>query len=290
MTYQEVNKFKFINIGLLTPVDTSISHIRDFTQGNINNAAKDRYPLWNDLSNNNLQKPFMHGVVGPRWRPQNVEVTNGMNMIASPMPKPEHYNRIIASEYPNRSYSRSFNFDMPLREEVQQIYLPNQITRVTTERFDPRHPLKQPVETYSGTLHHNTGSANDRIVTGQPNFLEKSKKIAHKKNNNPGPISMTPQEVTGHAQQGINHARAVFDKTGDDLAVMKNGIAPYLDHSLANNFDIGQRMIIPVQSTNRLETPTLLLHNFPEARKASIDQYRDTPAGVRSLNMFRRLK
>jgi hypothetical protein len=236
----------------------------------------------------------MHGVVGPRWRPQNVEIVNGMNMIASPMPKPEHYKRIIASEYPNRTYSRSFHFDVPLREEVQQIYLPNQITRVTTERFDPRRPLKQPVETYSGTLFHNTGSANDRIVTGQPNFLEKSKKIknksAHKKNSNSDPISMTPEEVHGHAQTGIHHARAIFDRTGDDLAVLKNGIAPALDRTLANNFDIGQRMIIPVQSANRYETPTLQLHHNAAARQASIDEYRDTPAGVRSLNMFRRLK
>lgn len=214
-------------------------------------------------------------------------------MIASPMPKPEHYNRVIASEFPNRTYSKSFHFDLPQREEVQQIYIPNQVTRVTTERFDPRLPLKQEVGTFSGTLVHNTGSANDRIVVGQPNFLEKSGKYRARSKNNKNrksePISMGPQELLGHAQTGTSQARAIFDKTTKNLGLLKNGIAPPVDRRLIDNFDIGTRMIIPVQSANRAEHPSLLLNDNTAERQAGIDQMRNTPAGIRSLNTYRRL-
>ena len=218
----KVKKLKFIKIGSLSPVDTSIPHIRDFTQGNINNAAKDRHPLWNDLSNNNLNKPFYHGVVGPSWRPQDSEIDNGKNIISSPIPKPDHNeNRVIANDLPATTFSSSFHFDLPLRKDVQQITIPTQVTKTTTERFDPRLPLKQPVETFSGTLIHNTGSTNERLVTGLPTFLEKSQKYstgkANNKNKNSDPITMTPQELAVHAQTGISHTRAVVDRTTENL-------------------------------------------------------------------------
>jgi len=278
-----------------SPVDTSVSHIREFTQGNINNAAKDRHPLWNDLSNNNLNKPFYHGVVGPRWRPQNAELTNGFNMIASPMPKPENYNRVVADEYPSKTFSRSY-FDMPLRKDVQQINIPNAVTRVTTERFDPRIPLKQPVETVSGTLFHGTGSTNENVVHGLPTFLGKSeKKISkhhksHKNLRDDVNQSDSLSAARDNAQLGISHARTAFNRATGDLGILKNGIAPPYTNKMYSHFERGSNMIIPVQMTNKLDRQSLLLNDNEADRQASIDAYRDTPAGVRSLNTFRRLK
>jgi hypothetical protein len=245
-----------------------------------------------------LNKPFYHGVVGPRWRPQKAEMTNGFNMISSPMPKPENYERVVAEEFPAKTFSRSY-FDAPLRKDVQQINIPNAITKVTTERFDPRIPLKQPVETYSGTLLHGTGSSNTNIVHGLPTFLSKSeKKVSkvtknhkHRKNHRRSLDEPASQSnFLSEAQAGLAHARAAYNRSSASLGILKNGIAPPNNNKLYSHFDTGSKMIIPVQTKNKYEKQSILLNDNEEERQASIDAYRDTPAGVRSLNTYRRLK
>lgn len=281
-----------------SPVESSVTHIREMTQGNINNAAKDRFPLWNDVSNNNLNKPFYHGVVGPRYRPIAAEINNGKNIIASPMPKPENYERVIANEYPEKTFSRSY-FDAPLRKDVQQINIPNAITRVTTERFDPRIPLKQEVGKIDGTLIHGTGSTVERIVTGQPSFLEKSgKKFAkhHKarkvtKSHRSHHTEVdTLSDARSSAGIGLAHARATYDRASENLGILKNGVAPSNTNKLYSHFERGTDMIIPIQMANKYERQSLLLNDDAEGRQARIDAWRDTPAGVRSLHTYRRLK
>jgi len=216
-------------------------------------------------------------------------------MIASPMPKPENYERVVAEEYPSKTFSRSY-FDMPLRKDVQQINIPNAITKVTTERFDPRIPLKEPVETVSGTLFHGTGSTNENIVHGLPTFLGKSeKKISknhksRKHHRDDREHSEFLSDATENAQLGVAHSRATFSRATGDLGILKNGIAPPHTSKMYNHFERGTNMIIPVQTTNKLENQSLLLHDNAAERQASIDAYRDTPAGVRSLNTYRRLK
>jgi hypothetical protein len=281
-----------------SPVEPSVTHIREMTQGNINNAAKDRFPLWNDVSNNNLNKPFYHGIVGPRWRPINAEINNGKNMISSPMPKPENYEKVIASEYPEKTFSRSY-YDVPLRKDVQQINIPNAVTRVITERYDPRIPLKQEVEKVDGTLIHGTGSTVERIVHGQPSFLAKSEKKlskhhksrkATRNHKNFGNEVDSLLDAKSSASLGIAQSRAVYNRATENLGILKNGIAFPYTNKLYSHFERGSDMIIPVQMVNQYERQSLLLNEDAEGKQARIDAYRDTPAGVRSLHTYRRLK
>ena len=261
-----------------SPVASSVTHIREMTQGNINNAAKDRFPLWNDVSNNNLNKPFYHGVVGPRWRPISAEINNGKNIISSPMPKPENYERVIANEYPDKTFSRSY-FDAPLRKDVQQINIPNAITRVTTERFDPRIPLKQEVEKIDGTLIHGTGSTVERIVTGQPSFLEKSgkkfakhhkaRKVAKSHRSHQNEVD-TLSDARSSAGFGLAQANAVYNRASENLGILKNGVAPSNTNKLYSHFERGTDMIIPIQMANKYERQSLLLNDDAEGRQARI--------------------
>lgn len=216
-------------------------------------------------------------------------------MISSPMPKPENYNRVIADEFPQTTFSRSY-FDTPLRNEVQQINIPTAITKVTTERYDPRVPLKQPVSTFSGTLLHNTGSTNENIVQGLPSFLGKSEKkvLKHRKHlrnhrdyENQG---LGNSNFLSDTRAAVENARAVYNRSSSALNVLKNGIAPPINNNLHSHFEKGEKMIIPVQMTNKLEQQSLLLNDNEAMRQASINEYRDTPAGVRSLHTYRRLK
>ncbi len=218
-----------------------------------------------------------------------MEQVDGKTIIASPAPKPEHYNRIIAEEYPSRTFSKSI-YDAPLRNEVQQIDIPNQITKVVTEKIDPRLPLKQPVETFNGPLIHNTGSTDERIVHGLPSFLEKSGKYKmrnlHKKNNQIPNIEQAHQ----HLQTGISHAKSVWNRSSEHLGILKNGIAPHINPAILERFERGTDMIIPVQTTNKLETPSLRLYDNHKAIQENIEALKDTPIGIRSLNTYRRLK
>merc|ERR1712151_1470982 len=146
-------------------------HVTNMMMGHVNTNVPDRSPMWKNFHNNLYKRPFMHGVVGPQWSVPAAERTGGMNIIASPMPKPDLKTKIIAGDLPPKSYTPTA-FDSPLRKDVVQADMPTQITRTREEASDPRRPPKRPVPRTGGTMYHGTGSIDARVIHGSiPSFM-----------------------------------------------------------------------------------------------------------------------
>lgn len=138
---------------------------------------KDNHPLWRNDKNtehDKLERPFYFGVSGPTWQVPIAENNDDFTLISSPVPLASPTaNRIIAAEIPALSVSQSINYDYPKRSEVAQVNLPSSTTRLVSSHYDPRFPLKQPVDTVEGPLISGTFSPITMI----------EKKIRKKKSN-----------------------------------------------------------------------------------------------------------
>merc|ERR1712151_38482 len=143
-------------------------------------AARDRSPLWKDFTRPGFERPFMHGVVGPQWGVPKADVTDGFDIIGSPMPKPDLSNRIISDYFPDHTYTGT-SFDVPKRQDVIQSDLPTQTTRTFEETLDPKGKSKKPVQTVTGTIYHGTGSTDPNVVFGGKFIESNSKEIEERK-------------------------------------------------------------------------------------------------------------
>jgi hypothetical protein len=238
--------------------------------GNPNNMVKDRHPLWKNFRNNNFERPFMHGVVGPQWNVPLSEDDKGFKHIASPMPKPQILRRVLADDLPPVTYSPT-SFDMPMRKDVIQVDIPNAVIRTTEENIDPRFPPKKPVQKVTGTLYHGTGSTDEKIVHGLSFIQKKSKKHfkshSHKAN---------PLELSAIKSEALKNAKAADDRSTNALYSIVN--------DPANN-----HMILGVDMINRYEQPDLRIHEHNAHLKERLHRLASTPAGVRSAHTLRKL-
>lgn len=139
---------------------------------------KDNHPLWRNDKNHEhdkLERPFYHGVSGSTWQVPIAENKDDFTIISSPVPRPSTTeNRILAEEIPPLSVSQSINYDYPKRSEVAQINIPSSTTRLISSHYDPRFPMKQPVDTVEGP-----------VITGTFSPITMIEKKIRKKKANP---------------------------------------------------------------------------------------------------------
>merc|ERR1711957_814676 len=209
-------------------------------------GAKDRSPLWKDFTKGGYERPFMHGVVGPQWSVPGAEVTDGFDLIGSPMPKMDVKTKIIATNLPGKTYTGT-SFDNPKRKDVVQTDLPTQVTRTREESSDPRHPAKRAVPTVGGTIYHGTGSLDAKVVHGTiPSFVEKSTKKITKKSN----LRKSKHHKSAAACRGKDH---VFNKTRelrvDGLAAAKQAYTR--SGAMLGAIGAGHPIILDVHTTNK---------------------------------------
>jgi hypothetical protein len=246
--------------------------------GNPNNIVKDRHPLWKNFRNNNFERPFMHGVVGPQWQVPLSEDDKGFKHIASPMPKPQITRRILADDLPPVTYSPT-SFDMPMRKDVIQVDIPNAVIKTTEENIDPRFPPKKPVQKVTGTLYHGTGSTDERVVHGL-SFLQKKSKKNHKRNikkeTKSRTVKYSPKLLNRLKKEGIDLARQADSRVTKSLYDIVND--PAENH-----------LILGVDLINRYETPDLKIHENNAHLQERLKRIRNTPAGVRSAHTLRKL-
>jgi len=267
----------------MAKVNTQPEHITNMMTGHVNTNVPDRSPMWKNFHNNLYKRPFMHGVVGPQWSVPGAEVTDGFNLIGSPMPKMDVKTRIIAANLPGKTYTPT-SFDSPLRKDVIQADMPTQITRTREESSDPRHPAKRAVPTVGGTIYHGTGSLDAKVVHGTiPSFVEKSTKKITKKSN------LRKSKHHKSACRGKDH---VFNKVRglrvDGLAAAKQAYAR--SGAMLGAIGAGHPIILDVHTTNKRESPDHL-HQYENNAylKARVNGMRRSPHGVKAAHTIRRL-
>merc|ERR1711957_1113297 len=244
-------------------------------------GAKDRSPLWKDFTKPGFERPFMHGVVGHSWSVPGAEVTDGFDLIGSPMPKMDVKTKIIATNLPGKTYTGT-SFDNPKRKDVVQTDLPTQFTRTVEEAHDPKGTPKKAVKTVHGTVYHNTGSVGPKVVFGgnhsfmQKKITKKSKKSALSKSK-----SSKKQKLDVHNEarslrvDGLHHAKQAYGRAGTMLGAITSG----------------SRIILDAKTTNKQE------HPHPELRQYENNKYlhdrvagmRKTPHGVKAAHTVRRM-
>jgi hypothetical protein len=192
------------------------------------------------------------------------EDNRGYNIISSPMPKPERpVNRIIADEFPEKTYSKSV-YDMPLDRDVFRVNPPPSKTTTVNYGYDPRFPPKLPVNSFVGRVNYNTANTNAEINTPGVNFLEKSRKRIDNRPNK------TPHSLRDEGLIHAINARASGDRIMSRLA-----------HS-----DGEDRMILNTVTTNRRDNSFNAYTNHINHR---INSRRESYAGVRSAHTYNRL-
>jgi hypothetical protein len=224
--------------------------------GNPNNMLRDNHPLWRGFNDSKYQRPFMHGVVGPQWTPPVAELDNGFKHIASPMPKPDLVNRIIADDLPSVTYSQS-SFDMPRRKDVIQVDIPQATIKTVEEHEDPRFEKKRPVERVHGVLYHGTGSSDPKVVTSH-SFKQVDK------------AKLLRKEGVSHALNAERKADSVIEQ-------------------ITNNIGGTPEMILPVEMRNTKEHNHIKLHEDNNALKNRLEKLKKTSIGVRAAHTPRRL-
>lgn len=192
------------------------------------------------------------------------------------MPKPELTTRIIANDFPSKTYSPT-SFDLPLRKDVIQTQIPTSVTRTFETSTDPRHPKKVAVARVTGTIYHGTGSVDPKVVHGS--FIEKKmrikrKKISEKKCKNK---NFDIKDTLKAKEEGLHHARKSFDTASAMLGSITNGQVD------------SPHMILNIDVQNKREQPDLQIHAGNERRKHRLAALRHTPAGVRAAHTLRRL-
>jgi len=243
-------------------------------------AAKDRSPLWKDFTKSGYERPFMHGVVGPQWSVPGAEVTDGFDLIGSPMPKPDLKTRIIATDLPGKTYTGT-SFDNPKRKDVVQTDLPTQLTRTVEESHDPRGTPKKPVKIVHGTVYHNTGSVDPKVVFGgnhsfmQKKIQKKSKKNQKKSKKSKKSKRDITNEVRNLRVDGLHHAKQAYSNAGTMLGAITSG----------------SKIILDAKTTNKQEHPHEQLRQY-ENNKYLHDRVagmRKTPHGVKAAHTLRRM-
>merc|ERR1712151_294763 len=225
-------------------------HVTNMMMGHVNTNVPDRSPMWKNFHNNLYKRPFMHGVVGPQWSVPGAEVTDGYNIISSPMPKPDLKTRIVAANLPDKTYTPT-SFDNPLRKDVIQADMPTQVTRTREESSDPRSPAKRPVAKVSGTIYHGTGSYDPAVVHGTiPSFLETNSKNKNEKKTS----KKRSHSKSNNNCRGKQHT---FEKTRelrvDALAAAKQAYAR--SGAMLGAIDASPKMVLDVHTTNKREQP-----------------------------------
>jgi len=280
----------------MAKVNTQPEHITNMMTGHINTNVPDRSPMWKNFHNNLYKRPFMHGVVGPQWSVPGAEVTDGFNLIGSPMPKMDVKTRIIAANLPGKTYTPT-SFDSPLRKDVIQADMPTQITRTREESSDPRHPAKRPVAKVTGTLYHGTGSLDPKVVHGSiPSFIGKSEKKCNKKKCNKKKCT---KSKLSKSKRSDNKSKAncrnkdyIFQDARkvrvDGLAAAKQAYAR--SGAMLGAIGAGHPIILDVHTTNKREQPDHL-HQYENNAylKARVNGMRRSPHGVKAAHTVRRL-
>jgi hypothetical protein len=295
-------------------MQTGPVNIKDWVIGNPNTVVKDRSPLWNRMADNNIDRPFFHGTVGPQWRPQIQEADADFNAISSPHPKPQISKRIIANDLPPVTVSPS-SFDLPMRKDVVQIDLPQSKTRVTEERIDPRIPVKVPVQKVGGTMYHGAKTTNENIVQGLPNMLEKSsaentvktkknknnvrvtkkaRKTQHKAQHRAHKLRKHPNADLDQARSFRNEAKAYAHSShinaSNILSSVINKIPQPVDPVLKNPLARGSDMILDVDVVNRREFPDMKIHEHNHTKHRMIEDMKQSPEGVRAMHTYSKLQ
>jgi len=259
-----------------------------FYGGNPNTLPKDRSFLWSDFRKNQYSKPYMHGVVGPQWRVPVAEDATPYNFVSSPHPEPDYNHRIVPHDLPERTHSHN-SFEFPKRKDVVQIDLPYGVTRTKEKYFDPRVPLKVPVQTVTGTQYHGTGSvtanqnfANNMEATAagpqtantELNFAEKKTKKnlgkKHKHKNHDG--GLNNDEVKQIKVQSLDHAKIAEIKAARML------------HAMTPHPDVGESaMTLKIDLKNKREHD-FGLHRNNAARQETIEYLRGKGIGIRAMH------
>lgn len=280
---------------IASPGNTTPQHVQDMVIGNPNTMVKDRHPLWRNFRNNNYERPFMHGVVGPQWQVPVAEDDRGFKHIASPMPKPEVIRRILPNDLPPVTYSPS-SFDLPMRKDVVQVDIPPATIRTVEENIDPRNPPKRPVTKVSGTLYHGTGSTDEKVVHGfPPSFIQKNSKrsLSHSKskskNKHKSRFHHKSHKHTLHCVHNIKAEVPEVKNNALSHASAAEGEATHMLNRITNNLNHNPHMVLDVDLVNKYEQPDLKIHEHNQAAINRQNQLRRTVAGVRAAHAFRKL-
>jgi len=262
----------------MSKVSTQPEHINNMMMGHVNTNVPDRSPMWKNFHNNLYKRPFMHGVVGPQWSVPGAEVTDGYNLISSPMPKPDLKTRIVAANLPDKTYTPT-SFDNPLRKDVIQADMPTQVTRTREESSDPRSPAKRPVPKISGTIYHGTGSLDPKVIHGTiPSFVEKSQKKSTKKS------KLSKNKRCRSKGSHFDNARKL---RVDGLAAAKQAYAR--SGAMLGAIDASPKMVLDVHTTNKREQPDIHQYENNAYLRARVNGMRRSPHGVKAAHTIRRL-
>jgi len=272
-------------------MDTTPTHIRDLMLGRPDEMMRDKSALWKNFRNNKYKRPFLHGTVGPQWSIPFAEDDRGFKHIASPMPKPDFTQRIVPGEFPPVTWSPT-SFDLPMRRDVLQTTLPKATVRTVEEHTDPRFPPKKPVQIVHGTLYHGTGSTDEKVVHGLPNFRQ----VHHSQHENP---NHGHHDFSSHHATGLTHAHDAHVPQNHELSKHKAealGHAKRADeratgmmNSISHHIAGGNKMILNVELQNRREKPDIQLHQHNAYLIDRLARIRNTVAGVRAAHTPRKL-
>jgi len=278
----------------MAKVSTQPEHINNMMMGHVNTNAPDRSPMWKNFHNNLYKRPFMHGVVGPQWSVPGAEVTDGYNLISSPMPKPDLKTRIVAANLPDKTYTPT-SFDNPLRKDVIQADMPTQVTRTREESSDPRSPAKRPVPKISGTIYHGTGSLDPKVIHGTiPSFMEKKnkEKCNKKKCTKKSKSKLTKRRSDNkNSRSNCRNKDFVFQDARklrvDGLAAAKQAYAR--SGAMLGAIDASPKMVLDVHTTNKREQPDIHQYENNAYLRARVNGMRRSPHGVKAAHTIRRL-
>lgn len=197
------------------------------------------------------------------------------------MPKPNMATRVIAKDFPAKTYSPTA-WDLPLRKDVVQTQIPASVTRTIETSSDPRSPPKKAVQKVAGTLYHGTGSSDPRVIHGlEPSFLQKkirNKKTQKARKSHKRPASRNThnamvQTANNLKDQGNLHAKKAFETSSAVLGAV--GLPT-------------TSLVLDVKMLNKREHPDVRLYENNEVMKKRVNSLRKTPAGVRAAHTPRR--
>jgi len=237
--------------------------------------------LWKDYHSNQFIRPFYHGVVGPQFDIPYAEPNTVYHQIASPMPRPDYTTRIIPNDLPPKTYSPT-SFDLPMRKDVMQSYLPVGRTETIESHLDPRLPPLKPVPVVQGTMYHGTKSVDPLVNHGlntdpfvMHSFLQKKMKKkarksrkSHKKSKQDRPIGEIRRDATGMAHTADIRSSHIL-----------NLMTPWPAMNLGT-------MVLPVEMLNKRD-PTVKQYADNRALYDRLHDLRLTPQGVRSAHTRR---
>jgi len=219
-------------------------HVRDIVRRNFPPVTE--HTLWRNWENLNYRKAYYGGVVGPQWRPTLAD--NSQLRVASPLAKVES-KKIIANELPRRTLSES-SFDIPKREDVVQITLPQSSMKSVESVYDPNNRMKIIPTSPTGTLYHGINVLPKKITTfGYPSayrFKLESQNESLKRESH-----QEIRETLAKGESSEERADKLLSSITDDMVKTK--------------------MVLPVITTNKNEKPSLKIpyqnHGLEERKK-----------------------